>query len=240
MKNLVILTGAGISAESGIQTFRATNGLWNNHPIDDVATPMGWLKNPALVLEFYNTRRKEVLNAQPNDAHKKIVDFEKNYNVQIVTQNVDDLHERAGSKNIIHLHGEILKSKSNKYPELVYDCKSDINIGDKCEKGSQLRPDVVWFGESVPNIGIAEYICSQSDYFVIIGTSLQVYPAAALVSHVPNTAHLIIIDPSPYEFKSELKFKSVTVIKEKATEGILYLEAFLENQIKLDKLAQSS
>jgi len=146
MKKLVILTGAGISAESGIPTFRDSNGLWENHKIEDVATPMGWLKNKKLVLDFYNERRKNIINSEPNIAHRLLAELEEYFDITIITQNVDDLHERAGSKKIIHLHGEILKSRSNKYPELIYECLEDIKIGDLCENGSQLRPHIVWFG----------------------------------------------------------------------------------------------
>lgn len=218
-KKIVVLTGAGISAESGIATFRDAQGLWNNYKIDDVATPRGWLADKKKVLEFYNERRKEVSKAEPNLAHLGLVDLEENYDVYIITQNIDDLHERAGSTNVLHLHGEIMKSRSTRNPEIVLDCPGDINIGDKCPDGSQLRPFVVWFGESVPLISDAENIISECDYVVVIGTSLQVFPAAGLMSCAPSKAITFIIDPSIPEIKESLKDKIIK-IEMSATEGV--------------------
>lgn len=229
-KKLVILTGAGISAESGIQTFRSAAGLWNNHNLDEVATPMGWLKNPKLVLEFYNERRKGVLNAEPNLAHKILAEFQEDFDMTIITQNIDDLHERAGSKEVLHLHGEILKSQSSKYPEFTYECKTDINIGDKCDQGSQLRPFVVWFGESVPMILTAEELSYNADIFVVIGTSLQVYPAAGLIAHTKDDCLKVIIDPEIPTFNSQYRDK-ITAIRKKATEGIIDLKELLYTKI---------
>ena len=181
-KKIVVLTGAGMSAESGIATFRATDGLWEQHRVEDVATPAGFHANPKLVLDFYNERRKELLGAKPNAGHFGLVELEKDYDVSVITQNVDNLHERAGSSNVIHLHGELMKSRSTHDPSLIYEMNEDnveICIGDKCEMGSQLRPDIVWFGEAVPMIEEAVPIVHQADIIVIIGTSLNVYPAAA-------------------------------------------------------------
>lgn len=255
-KRVTILTGAGISAESGIKTFRDSDGLWENYSVEDVATPRGWLKNKQLVLDFYNARRKDVKAAQPNLAHKKLVKLEKYFAVNIVTQNIDDLHERAGSKKVLHLHGEILKSQSNKYPELTYDCPGDINVGDLCEKGSQLRPNVVWFEESVPLLMTAEVLVWDADYFIIIGTSLQVYPAAALIMRVNPKAKIIILDPNipdlPVRFnKNEITYheseqytskplKKLTCIEKKATEGVEDLEKLLLDDIKFEQIKESS
>lgn len=186
MKKLVILTGAGISAESGLKTFRDSDGLWNGHRIEEVATPEAWETNPEKVLQFYNERRRGLLEAMPNDAHRGLVELEASYDVHIITQNVDDLHERAGSSNVLHLHGELLKMRSSADPQLVYDIREDISIGHQAEDGSQLRPDIVWFGEPVPRIEEAAEIVSEADIFVIIGTSLQVYPAAGLIHLLRN------------------------------------------------------
>lgn len=217
-KKLVILTGAGISAESGIPTFRDSNGLWNNYKVEDVATPGAWLKNKELVLEFYNERRTQIKNAEPNQAHRLLVNLEEKYDVYIITQNIDDLHERAGSQKILHLHGEILKSRSRKYPELIYDCPGDIKIGDLCEKGSQLRPHIVWFGEAVPMLPTAEGLVYDADILVIIGTSLQVYPAASLFQLAPKSCPIYVVDPNLTE--GVLPRKKVTYIKENATTGV--------------------
>ena len=186
MKKLVILTGAGISAESGLKTFRDSDGLWNGHRIEEVATPEAWERNPEKVLQFYNERRRGLLEAMPNDAHRGLAELETRYNVHIITQNVDDLHERAGSSNVLHLHGELLKMRSSADPQLVYDIHEDIFIGQQAEDGSQLRPDIVWFGEPVPRIEEAAEIVIEADIFVIIGTSLQVYPAAGLIHLLKN------------------------------------------------------
>ncbi len=217
MKHVVIFSGAGISAESGLKTFRDTDGLWENYKIEEVATPEAFENNPQLVLEFYNMRRKQVLEAQPNAAHFSILDLEKNFNVQIITQNIDDLHERAGSKNVLHLHGEILKSRSIN-SHLTYPIKGhEIKHGDLCENGHQLRPDVVWFGEHVPNMEKAEKLCEKADILIVIGTSLNVYPAANLVDCVNNNCKIYLIDPSEVPL---WKRKNVTQIKMKATEGL--------------------
>jgi NAD-dependent deacetylase len=194
-KNIIVLTGAGISAESGIPTFRDTDGLWQKYDMMELASPQGWTKDFKLVLEFYNVRRKKVREAQPNAAHLALVDLEKFYNTYIITQNVDNLHEKAGSKMILHLHGEILKARSTVDVDLKYDLgDKDIHPGDTCELGSQLRPDVVWFGEAVPLLNDAISIVRKADIFIIIGSSLQVYPAATLIGYVPDNAEKYIID----------------------------------------------
>lgn len=216
-KNIVILTGAGISAESGIQTFRDAGGLWEGHNIYDVATPEAWIKNPTLVLDFYNKRRAQLLQCNPNDAHKGLVKLEKKYKVDIITQNVDDLHERAGSKNVLHLHGELKKSRSTIDENLIYNCENDINIGDLCEKNSQLRPHIVWFGEDVPMIEIATELVKKADVFVVIGTSMVVYPAAGLINYSPPNIPIFIIDPNIPEI---LKTSNMQFIKKTATSGV--------------------
>ncbi len=196
-KKLVILSGAGISAESGIPTFRDSNGLWEGHDVMDVATPEGWQKNKALVLDFYNQRRKNALEVAPNKGHQILADLEVHYDVTIITQNVDNLHERAGSTNVLHLHGELFKSRSTLDPSLVYDMEGwELNLGDTCEKGSQLRPHIVWFGEMVPMMDVAVEITMQADIFIVVGTSLQVYPAAGLLSYVADAVPKYIIDPN--------------------------------------------
>ncbi|MCH7415585.1 NAD-dependent deacylase [Belliella sp. R4-6] len=194
-KKLVVLTGAGISAESGIATFRDSNGLWEGHNVMDVASPEGWRKDRGLVLDFYNQRRKQALNATPNEAHLELAMLEKYFDVTIITQNVDNLHEKAGSSKVIHLHGELFKSQSSMDPSLVYEMDSwELKIGDKCEKGSQLRPFIVWFGEMVPMIEPAIDIVSDADIFAVIGTSLLVYPAAGLLQYAPKSSIKYIID----------------------------------------------
>lgn len=196
MKKLVVLTGAGISAESGIPTFRASDGLWENHRIEDVATPEAWQRNQALVLEFYNQRRKKALEVKPNRGHEILAELEAHFDMTIVTQNVDDLHERAGSKNVIHLHGSLFESRSSVDENLVYPIKgTDLNIGEICGKGSQLRPNIVWFGEAVPMMDVAIQHASAADIFLVVGTSLQVYPAAGLIRYVPYEASKFIVDP---------------------------------------------
>lgn len=194
-RKIAVLTGAGVSAESGIKTFRDSDGLWENHRIEDVATPAAWHKNPALVLDFYNQRRRQLLSVQPNAAHIALVELEKKFDVVIITQNVDDLHERAGSKYVLHLHGELLKARSTFNESLVYEWKKDILIGDRCELGSQLRPHIVWFGEAVPNMEIAIHEISNADDVIIIGTSMQVYPAAGLINFAPRSSKKFYIDP---------------------------------------------
>ncbi|MBA2421686.1 MAG: NAD-dependent deacylase [Chitinophagales bacterium] len=216
-KKLVILTGAGISAESGLKTFRDSDGLWENYRLEDVATPMAWQRDPALVLEFYNQRRKDVLNVQPNAAHIALAELDNYFDVTIITQNIDDLHERAGSKHILHLHGEILKSRSSLDAELLYDCRTDISIRDRCSRGSQLRPHVVWFHEAVPMLEPAASIASEAEFFLVVGTSLQVYPAAGLIHYAPYGAKKFLVDPN-IPIISELK--NWKMIEAKATIGV--------------------
>ena len=207
-KKISILTGAGMSAESGIRTFRDANGLWEDHDIMEVASYQGWVINKELVLKFYNDRRRQLKDVEPNAGHKGLVELESKYDVTIITQNVDNLHERAGSKNIIHLHGELTKSRSTTNEHLVYDCEGDIKLGDRCERGSQLRPHIVWFGEMVPMLDVAAKVVERTDIVVIIGTSMQVYPAASLVSYAPYDAPIYYIDPKPsinYELKMKKK-----------------------------------
>jgi len=197
MKKLVVLTGAGISAESGIATFRDANGLWEGHDVMEVASPQGWRKNPALVLDFYNQRRKNAHEVQPNPGHTILAELEKHFRVTIITQNVDNLHERAGSTQVIHLHGSLFQSRSTLEENLVYDLESwEINLGDKCERGSQLRPNIVWFGEMVPLMEKAVAVTLEADLFMVVGTSLVVYPAAGLVHYVPDETPIYVIDPN--------------------------------------------
>lgn len=227
-KKLVVLTGAGISAESGIKTFRDADGLWENHRIEDVATPEAWRKNPKLVLEFYNQRRKQLLEVKPNEAHNILVALEQYFEVQIITQNVDDLHERAGSTNVLHLHGELFKVRSTKEPSLIYEWKKDLQWGNTCDLGSQLRPHIVWFGEAVPAIEDAMHICNRADIFVVIGTSLQVYPAAGLIHDVPPEAPKYIIDPNAVSVSS---YSNINFITEKASSGTALLaKKLIENE----------
>ena len=220
MKKLTILSGAGISAESGIQTFRDGDGLWENHNVTDVASPEGWRKDRALVLEFYNQRRRQLHEVQPNDAHRLLAELEKHFEVQIITQNIDDLHERAGSTNILHIHGELFKSCSCNNKSLIYDQKDDINIGDKAEDGAQLRPFIVWFGEDVPLYQTAREIVKESDILLVIGTSLQVYPAAGLIHDIKDDCLLIVINPNETGFGYGQR---AVVMKETATQGMKLL-----------------
>lgn len=220
-KRLVVLTGAGISAESGLKTFRDADGLWEGYNIMDVATPEAWLRDPVLVQQFYNERRKQVLEAQPNAAHLGLAALEANYNVHIITQNVDDLHERAGSTAVLHLHGVITKSQSSANASLTYPIQgAELRMGDRCELGSQLRPHVVWFGEEVPMIPVAAEICAQADIFVLIGTSLAVYPAAGLIDFVPQSTVKYIIDPKTPYIQG---YKNVYAIEEPAIRGVTKL-----------------
>lgn len=194
---IVVLTGAGISAESGLQTFRGHDGLWEGHRIEEVATPDAWRRNPEILQRFYNERRKKCIEAQPNAAHSALVMLEQYADVWIITQNIDDLHERAGSTNIVHLHGEIRKSQSSLDPTMVYSIKGDqILMGETCKFGSQLRPNVVWFGEAVPNMGKATRLVKDADFLLVIGTSLQVYPAANLVYEIPRNCRIVVVDPN--------------------------------------------
>ena len=218
MKKVLVLTGAGISAESGLKTFRDSDGLWENYNVYDVATPQAWSKNPALVQEFYNKRREQCLSAKPNNGHLALVELEKVFEVQIITQNVDDLHEKAGSSKILHLHGELNKARSTVDENLIYDITGkEIKMGDKCEKGSQLRPHIVWFGEMVPNIEIAQEMMHDADYLLIIGTSLNVYPAAGLVHFVPPYCHTFLIDPNDCPTGN---ISNLTIVKEGAGTGV--------------------
>ncbi len=223
-KKLVILTGAGISAESGLKTFRDSDGLWEGYNIEDVATPRAWRKDPQLVLDFYNFRRKNVLDATPNAAHYGLAELEKDFDVTIITQNIDDLHERAGSTNILHLHGEILKMRSERDPELIYPVTGDIRLGDKAEDGSQLRPHIVWFEEPVPMMEPAVHIVNRADLFVVVGTSLVVYPAAGLVNYTRQGIPLFVLDKKlPYIPDNGF----LTCIEKPATEGISLLRSKL-------------
>lgn len=218
MKKLVVLTGSGISAESGFKTFRESNGLWENYDVNKVATPEGWSENQELVLDFYNQLRKKLLEAEPNEGHKGLVELEKYFEVQIITQNIDNLHERAGSKHVLHLHGELMKARSTVDEQLVYDIKGwELKLGDKCEKGSQLRPHIVWFGEAVPNMIQAIRITQGADIFAIIGTSLVVYPAAGLLDYVPLKIPIFLVDPNDVEIPLH---RNITLIHEKAGKGV--------------------
>jgi NAD-dependent deacetylase len=216
-KRLVVLTGAGISAESGIKTFRDADGLWEGHDIYEVASPQGFHANPELVLDFYNQRRRQLLEVSPNKAHYNLVSLENDFKVDIITQNVDDLHERAGNKNVIHLHGELLKARSTKNKHLVYNWNKDIVMGDVCEENAQLRPHIVWFGEDVPLLEKAAEITLQADILVIIGTSMQVYPAASLVNYIQHNTPIYFIDPKPAVNKNA--FNNLTIIKDVAISG---------------------
>ncbi|MBN3034249.1 MAG: NAD-dependent deacylase, partial [Bacteroidales bacterium] len=218
MKRIVVLSGAGISAESGIQTFRDHNGLWRNYRFEEVASPEAWNRNPLLVLEFYNIRRKQLYESQPNAAHKALVRLDEKFDVHVVTQNVDDLHERAGSRSVLHLHGELKKARSTGDPDLVYDLKHwELKWGDKCEKGYQLRPHVVWFGEAVPMFEPACRTVAAADVLIIVGTSLAVYPAAGLVGYVPDRAMKYFVDTQAFDVEG---IRNLTVIRKKAGEGI--------------------
>lgn len=219
MKKIIVLTGAGMSAESGISTFRDSGGLWEKYKIDDVATPNGWRRNPEMVLDFYNQRRRQLLLSKPNEGHRMLAELEKDFDVQIITQNVDNLHERAGSTKVVHLHGELMKVRSTGPGEEVYDVpadKPDVNMGDLCPKGFQLRPHIVWFGEAVPEIEKAEHLTYNADLFLIIGTSMKVYPAAGLINNVRLGVPIYLIDPNEVNYMSH----SVTVIQKGASDGM--------------------
>lgn len=214
-KRLVIFTGAGISAESGLKTFRDQGGLWEQYRIEDVATFDAWTKNMPLVIDFYNQRRKQVMEAKPNAAHKFIADLQKDFDVHIITQNIDDLHERAGSKKVLHLHGEIMKVRSSVDENLVYPInKSEIKIGERCEKGSQLRPHIVWFGEMVPEMENAYMIAEKAELFVVVGTSLNVYPAAGLLNYVNLNTPKWLVDPGEFnlDYIRNLKHIKATAV----------------------------
>lgn len=216
MKHIVVLTGAGMSAESGLMTFRDAGGLWEGHDVMKVASPQGFAADPELVLDFYNQRRRQLLDAQPNSAHLELAELEHDYKVTIITQNVDDLHERAGSSNVLHLHGELFKVRSTFYELDIMEWKTDLVLGDLCSSGYQLRPHVVWFGEAVPMIPKAKSICETADILLIIGTSMQVYPAASLMHYVNSGTKIYYVDPSP-ALDSNRRIK---VFAEKATVGV--------------------
>ncbi|MDD4141202.1 MAG: NAD-dependent deacylase [Bacteroidales bacterium] len=230
MKNIVVLTGAGISAESGVPTFRDSDGLWCNYHVEDVATHEAWERNPQLVNDFYNQRRKQLYEVEPNAAHYALVKLEDCYNVTVVTQNIDDLHERAGSKNIIHLHGELKKVRSTKDPDLIYDLDGwELKYGTKCELGSILRPHIVFFNEAVPNMEPAMRATEKADIIIVIGTSLQVYPAASLLYYAPPDLKKYLVDP-----KAEVQYPvtHLTILREKATLGVPQVVETLLNDAK--------
>lgn len=224
---MVVLTGAGMSAESGLRTFRESGGLWEDHDVTEVASPEGFRANPELVLEFYNQRRRHLLEVKPNSAHVGLAQLEKDYRISIITQNVDDLHERAGSSQVIHLHGELFKVRSTIDETDIMEWKTDLFLGDTCKKGYQLRPHIVWFGEGVPMMEQAAKVCLTADLLVIIGTSLQVYPAAGLMHYAPKNTPIYYIDPNP-ALESKDRF---TVITEPATIGVKKLVSLLSKNI---------
>jgi NAD-dependent deacetylase len=225
-KKLVVLTGAGISAESGLKTFRDSDGLWENFNVEDVATIDGWHRNPALVQQFYNQRRAQAFTAKPNAGHNALADLEKHFDVRIITQNVDNLHEKAGSTNVLHLHGELNKVRSVKNEDLIYEIGDKaIEMGDLAEDGGQLRPHIVWFGEMVPMIEVAADLCLNADIFVVVGTSMQVYPAAGVIGFVSDEAPKFILDPNSPEVSSQ--YKNVHFITETATVGVPQLAKLL-------------
>jgi NAD-dependent deacetylase len=224
MKKLVVLTGAGISAESGLKTFRDSDGLWNGYDVYEVASPRGWTKNPKLVLDFYNARRRDIASAKPNDAHIGLAELDENFDVTIITQNIDDLHERGGSENVIHLHGEIFKMRSERNEQLIYPIYNDINLGDTAKDGAQLRPFIVWFEEPVPMMEKAISKMYDCDIFVVIGTSLQVYPAASLLHYVSSSIPIFIVDK---KLPPTGNLPNLTLIEKPATEGIKQLAQLL-------------
>jgi NAD-dependent deacetylase len=218
MKKIVVLTGAGMSAESGISTFRDNDGLWKKHHVEDLASPQAWQSNPQLVLEFYNARRKQLFEVEPNEGHKALQMLEQKFDVQIITQNVDDLHERAGSSKVLHLHGELKKVRSTLDPSLIYEMDHwELKLGDTCEKGSQLRPHIVWFGEAVPMIEPAVSLTACADILIVIGTSMVVYPAASLVAYAPAGIPSYYIDPKAHQVRS---MSNMNIIAKKAGEGV--------------------
>ena len=230
MKHLVVLSGAGMSAESGLKTFRDQGGLWENYDVMEVASYDGWLKNKELVLRFYNERRRQLKKAKPNNGHIGLAKLEKHFHVSIITQNVDNLHEKAGSTNILHLHGELTKVRSTVDPYYVKEIGfKDINLGDHCPKGGQLRPHIVWFGEAVPAIEEAIEITSKADILVVIGTSLNVYPAASLIDYAPTKTPVYLIDPNPVTSSIS---RNIEIIQEKAGKGVELLIQLLQKQIK--------
>lgn len=219
MAKIVVLSGAGISAESGFSTFRDSDGLWNKFKVEDVATPEGYARNPQLVLDFYNGLRRDLYKAEPNKGHLELAELERDFDVSIITQNVDDLHERAGSSDVLHLHGELKKARACGDPEMIIDLTEgeDIGINDKAPDGSALRPHIVWFGEAVPNISLAQDLVKQADIFLIVGTSLNVYPAAGLISYVRRGTPIFLVDPKPVSVPHYL---DVRIIAKKASEGV--------------------
>ncbi|MBI3518803.1 MAG: NAD-dependent deacylase [Bacteroidetes bacterium] len=228
-KKIVVFSGAGMSAESGIKTFRDTGGLWEEYRIEDVATFDAWLKNRDLVLDFYNQRRKQVMEAKPNEAHILVAEWQKHFDVQVITQNIDDLHERAGSKKVLHLHGEIMKGRSTARQDLVYPLKHwEIKAGDVCEVGSQIRPHIVWFGEAVPEMDKAIELAEEADVFVTIGTSLNVYPAANLIHVVQPDIPKFLVDPGDFNLDY---VKNLSIIKATAVEGMKILHKKLNELI---------
>ncbi|HGE5777263.1 SIR2 family NAD-dependent protein deacylase [Flavobacterium psychrophilum] len=227
-KKLVILTGAGISAESGIKTFRDSGGLWEGHNVEDVATPQGWHKNPTLVLDFYNKRRQELKTVKPNEAHLILADLENDFDIQIITQNVDNLHERAGSKNVLHLHGELLKVRSTKNENYILDWSENLHLGDFDDKKNQLRPHIVWFGEDVPALEYAVELVQLADILIIIGTSLQVYPAASLMHFAAEDCLVYYIDPNPANVSNTPQ--NFKIIEALASKGMQILQKELKKQ----------
>lgn len=231
MKNLVVFTGAGMSAESGLSTFRDSNGLWENYRIEDVATPQAWEKNPELVLEFYNARRKQLFDVEPNIGHLTIAALEKDFNVQVITQNVDDLHERAGSSRVMHLHGELRKVRSVTHPHEVYDWTANLHIGDRAASGGQLRPHIVWFGESVPLMEDAILLMAMADVAVIVGSSMQVYPAASLIHYAPSDCVCFYVDPRPSINHEMRLLHHLEVIEQPCTKGVPLVAESLKSRI---------
>jgi NAD-dependent deacetylase len=228
MKRLVILTGAGMSQESGIRTFRDMDGLWEEYDIEEVATPEAWRRNPELVMRFYNDRRKQLYESEPNAGHRGLVDLERDFDVRIITQNIDDLHERAGSSSVLHLHGELKKARSSVDESLIYDIDGwELKFGQKCAKGSQLRPHIVWFGEAVPAMEEAIPVAESADIMVVIGTSLNVYPAAGLVNYVRKGTPIFVVDPE----RPQAYIRNVTYIQEKAGRGVELLKEELAKLI---------
>ncbi len=228
-KKMTVLTGAGISAESGVKTFRDAGGLWEGYDVMKVASVQGWKNDPALVLDFYNQRRRQLRTVQPNLAHSKLVELEEKFDVTVVTQNVDDLHERAGSRRVLHLHGELIKARSTRDESLIYECREDIVLGDTCELGSQLRPHIVWFGELVPMLEVAAREIADADLVLIVGTSMQVYPAAGLVGYAPYGIPIYYVDPNPSINYELSRIDTLRVIAENATTGLSRLaEELLE------------
>ena len=215
-KKVIVLTGAGISAESGISTFRDSDGLWEQYRVEDVATHEAYLRNPELVLNFYNERRRQLFQVKPNEGHRQLVRLEERYDVHIITQNIDNLHEQAGSTNVLHLHGELTKARSDRNDNLIIDIGDrDIHLGDKAPDGAQLRPHIVWFGEAVPNIEPAAELCEQADYFIVVGTSMNVYPAAGLIHYVPRSTPCYLVDPKAVPIS-----RPSTIFQEKAGTGV--------------------